>query len=258
MDFDPNTIFRLDGRVAMVTGASRGIGRAVAKGFAAAGAKLVLTSRNQADCDKVASEIEARGGEALAVAAELQDLSYHEPLIRSAVERFGGLDILVNNAAALKPHFIEKLSEEEFDSLYALNVKGAVFLTKAALPHLAAKGGGVVINLGAVAGHEPMKGIGAYGSTKAAMLNWTRVMAQEFAPRGVRVNALTPGSVATDMILPSDPERRSKFMADRAGDNLVGRVAEPEELVGPALFLASDASAFMTGQALVVDGGLMA
>ena len=114
------------------------------------------------------------------------------------------------------------------------------------------------MNLGAVAGHRPMQGLGAYGASKAALLSFTRVMAQEWTPRGVRVNALTPGSVATDMILPGDPAKRDAFVAEMASQNLFGRIADPEEMVGPALFLASDASSFMTGQVLVVDGGLMA
>jgi NAD(P)-dependent dehydrogenase (short-subunit alcohol dehydrogenase family) len=133
-----------------------------------------------------------------------------------------------------------------------------VLLSRLALPHLEASGHGAVVNLGAVAGHRPMKGLGAYGASKAALISWTRVMAQEWTPRGVRVNGLTPGSVATDMILPADPERRDRFVAEMAAQNLFGRVAEAEEMVGPVLFLASDASSYMTGQILVVDGGLMA
>lgn len=250
--------FRLDGRVALVTGASRGIGRSIARGYAAAGARVVVASRNEADCAKVAATITGAGGEARAVAADVGEAADRERLVAAVVEAFGGLDVLVNNAGILKPHAIEKLSEAEIDELHRVNVKGAVFLAQQALPHLEKSGRGVIINVTAASGHAPMEGIGAYGASKAALLSWTRVMAREWSPRGVRVHALTPGSVATDMILPRDAERRERFVADLAQQNLLGRIADPDEFIGPAVFLASDASSFMTGQALVVDGGLLA
>jgi len=251
-------LFDLPGRVAIVTGSSRGIGRAIAEGFARAGARVVITSRNLDAAQPIAQGIANAGGEALAQPLEAGDLAQIDALIRHTVERFGGLDILVNNAAILRPHNIEKLTEAEFDELYRVNVKSAVFLAQRALPHLAASGHGVVINLTAVGAHAPMAGIGAYCSTKAAMINWTRVMAREWGPRGVRVNALTPGPVATDMILPRDADARAAFVRDLSSQTLLGRVAQPAEMVGPALFLASDASSFMTGQVLVVDGGMLA
>ena len=250
--------FRLDGRVALVTGGSRGIGRAIARGYAAAGARVVVASRTEAACEEVVAAIAAAGGEARAVAADVGEAADRARLVAATVEAFGALDVLVNNAGILKPHVIEKLSEAEIDAIQRVNVKGAVFLAREALPHLEQSGRGVVVNVTAASGHAPMEGIGAYGASKAALLNWTRSMAREWSPRGIRVHALTPGSVATDMILPRDPERRERFVADLAQQNLLGRIADPDEFIGPALFLASDASSFMTGQALVVDGGLLA
>lgn len=258
MDASLNRLFDLTGRVAIVTGGSRGIGRAVASGLAQAGAAVVVASRDAARCREVAEEIGAEGGRAVGLAFDLSDSSTLAPLVDGAVEAFGGIDILINNGAILLPHFIEKITEAELDRIEATNVRGPVLLSRLALPHLKASGHGAIVNLGAVAGHHPMKGLGAYGAAKAAMLNWTRVMAQEWTPQGVRVNGLTPGSVATDMILPSDTARREAFVEELAAQNLFNRIADPAEMVGPVLFLVSDASSFMTGQVLVVDGGLMA
>ena len=251
-------LFDLRGRSAIVTGGSRGIGSAVARGLAEAGASVVVAARNQMLCDEVAAEIQAAGGRAIGASFDLASPETFEPLVASAVEAFGKLDILVNNGAILKPHFIEKVTADELSLLHDTNVRGPVLLSRCALPKLEESGKGVIVNVGAVAGHRPMKGLGAYGASKAALLSWTQVMAQEWTPRGVRVNGLTPGSVATDMILPADPEKRAAFVAEMAEQNLFGRIAEPQEMVGPVLFLASDASSFMTGQVLVVDGGLMA
>jgi len=251
-------LFDLSGRVAVVTGGSRGIGRAIALGLAEAGAAVVVAARNAALCQEVAGEIEAAGGRARGVAFDLAEPDSHADVVDAAVGQLGRLDVLVNNGAILKPHFIEKVTEEELTLLERTNVRGPVLLSRRALPHLVAGGHGAIVNIGAVAGHHPMKGLGAYGASKAAMLSWTRVMAQEWTPRGVRVNGLTPGSVATDMILPQDPERRAAFEAEMASQNLFGRIASPTEMVGPALFLASDASSYMSGHILAVDGGLMA
>jgi NAD(P)-dependent dehydrogenase (short-subunit alcohol dehydrogenase family) len=254
----PGALFDLRGRAALVTGASRGIGRAIALGLAQAGASVAVAARGGERCKEVAEEIRERGGDAIGVAFDLADPDSHAPLLDAVTAAFGRLDILVNNGAILKPHFLERVTADELDLLHHTNVRGPVLLSRLAFPRLAASGHGAIVNLAAVAGHRPMKGLGAYGASKAALISWTRVMAQEWTPQGVRVNGLTPGSVATDMILPADPERRERFVAELAAQNLFGRIAEPEEMVGPVLFLASDAASFMTGQILVVDGGLMA
>lgn len=249
--------FRLDGRVAVVTGASRGIGRAVAVGLAEAGASVVAASRDLSACEATVAAVTAVGGEGLAVACDVADRSAHQPLVDATLERFGRLDVLVNNAGVLRPHLTTRVTEEELDQLLAVNLKGPLFLTVAALDALSASGHGSVINVGALGATQPMEGIGAYCATKAAMANWSTTMAREWADRNVRVNVLVPGSVATDMILPADPERRAAFVADMSAQNAFGRLGEPDDLVGAALFLASDASSYMTGRSLYVDGGLL-
>lgn len=249
--------FGLTGKVAIVTGASRGIGRSLALGFADAGAAVVCAARTIDACERVASEIRAAGGRAVAHRVDIGDLAAHTALVTAAHDEFGRLDVLVNNAGALKPHVTVRVTEAELDRLYEVNLKGPLFLSVAALDLLAADGGGAIVNIGALCATQPMEGIGAYCAIKAAMANWSTTMAREWAARGVRVNTLVPGSVATDMILPVDPERRAAFEEDMAAQNLFKRLGQPDDLVGAALFLASDASSFMTGRSLFVDGGLL-
>ncbi len=188
---------------------------------------------------------------------EVRACPAHAALVDAARNAFGRLDVLVNNAGALKPHVTVRVSEAELDRLYEVNLKGPLFLSIAALDLLAAEGGGAIVNIGALCATQPMEGIGAYCAIKAAMANWSTTMAREWAARGVRVNTLVPGSIATDMILPVDPVARERFAADMADQNLFKRLGQPEDLVGAAIFLATEASAFMTGRSLYVDGGLM-
>jgi len=254
---DRSDRFAVRGRVAIVTGGGRGIGRALSEGLAAAGASVVVASRSREVCDETVAAIEATGGTALAVAADVGEAEAREMLVGATIDRFGRLDILVNNAGVLKPHRTEKVTDAEFDEIFGINVKGPVFLAQQALPHLAADGGGTIVNVSALGAFQPMVGIGAYCAAKAAMVNWTSTMAKEWAAQQVRVNLVVPGPVATDMILPRDPERRAAFVEQMAGETLVGRLAEPDDLVGAVLFLASDASAFMTGRSLFLDGGML-
>lgn len=249
--------FDLTGRVAIVTGASRGIGHSLAIGLAEAGAKVVAASRTLDACQTLADQITAAGGEALAAAVDIGRLEQHQPLLDAAVDRFGRLDILVNNAGVLRPHHTTRVTPEELDHVLAVNLKGPLFLSQAALDHLAADGGGSIINIGALGAFQPMEGIGAYCAVKAAMANWTTTMAREWASRGVRVNLLVPGPVATDMILPRDPEARARFEADVSAETIFGRLGVPDDLVGAAVFLASEASAFMSGRPVFVDGGML-
>ena len=249
--------FSLDGKVAIVTGASRGIGKALALGLAEAGAAVVVAARSLDLCQAVAGEIVDRGGRALAVAFDVGELDAHKPLIDACAAAFGRLDVLVNNAGVLKPHFTVKVTEAELDNLIAINLKGPLFLSVAALPLLAADGGGAIVNIGALGATQPMEGIGAYCAVKAAMANWSNTMGREWAAQGVRVNTLVPGTIATDMILPIDPVKREKFIAEFSQQNLFGRLGEPDDLVGACVFLASDASRFMTGRSVFVDGGML-
>jgi NAD(P)-dependent dehydrogenase (short-subunit alcohol dehydrogenase family) len=253
-----NDAFRLDGRVSLITGGTRGIGSAMAREFALAGARVVLTGRDAEAAAAVAAAIRSEGGSAIGLAYDARNPGSIERL-QEEIERVEGtLDILVNNAAILKPHYIAKLSEKELDELFQVNVKGPLFLCQSLHRLLKRSVAGSVINIAAAGGHVPMAGIGAYSATKAAMLNLTRTLAKEWAPDGIRVNALTPGSVATDMILPKDPERRDSFTKEMAASNLMKRLADPIEIARAARFLASDAASFITGQVLIVDGGLLA
>jgi NAD(P)-dependent dehydrogenase (short-subunit alcohol dehydrogenase family) len=248
----------IDGRVAIVTGGGRGIGRALSVGLAAAGAAVVATSRSAGACDAVAAEIEKAGGRALAVAADVGDAQDRERIVAETVAAFGRIDVLVNNAGILKPHHTVKVTEDELDEIIRVNLKGPVFLSQLALPYLEADGGGAIVNISALGAFQPMAGIGAYCAVKAAMVNWTSTMAKEWTARGVRVNGLVPGPVATEMILPRDPEKRAGFVEEMGANTLVGRLADPSDLVAAVIFLATDASAFMTGRSLFLDGGMLA
>ena len=249
--------FNLTGKTAIVTGASRGIGHALALGLAEAGAGVVATSRTLEACQALADQITAAGGEAMAVATDVSQLEQHQPLLEATMDRFGRLDVLVNNAGVLRPHVTTRVTPDELDDILAVNLKGPLFLSQAALDHLSANGGGSIINIGALGAYQPMEGIGAYCAAKAAMANWTTTMAREWAERGVRVNLLVPGPVATDMILPRDPEARARFEQEVAGETIFGRLGVPDDLVGAAVFLAGDASAYMSGRPVFVDGGML-
>jgi NAD(P)-dependent dehydrogenase (short-subunit alcohol dehydrogenase family) len=253
-----NDAFRLDGQVSLITGGTRGIGLAMASEFARAGARVVLTGRDPEAAAAAAAFIQSEGGSVIGLAYDARNPGSIERLYEEIERTEGALDILVNNAAILKPHYISKVSEEELDELIQVNVKGPFLLSQSFYHLLKQSTASNVINIAAAGGHVPMAGIGAYSATKAAMLNLTRTLAKEWAPDGIRVNALTPGSVATDMILPKDPERRDSFTKEMAASNLMKRLANPIEIARAARFLASEAASFVTGQVLIVDGGLLA
>lgn len=247
--------FRLDGRIALVTDGTRGIGAAIAEEFADAGARVLLTGRRQADADAVAARI-GRGAVGLAYDSSVEGDA--ERLAQEVTEKAGALDVLVNNAAILKPHFLSRVSRGELDELLGVNVKSPFFLSNGVHPLLKASGKGAIVTITAAGGHRPMPGIGAYCGSKAALINLTIAMAKEWAKDGIRVNALTPGSVATDAILPRDPARREAFIAEMAAQNLFNRLADPREIARAARFLASDAASYMTGSVMTVDAGFLA
>lgn len=256
---DPSAAhFRLDDRVALVTGGTRGIGTAIARELAAAGARIVLTGRDEIGAGSCAAALAAEGADAVGFGYDAREAGAAARLAERVKREIGRLDILVNNAAVLRPHLVARLREEEFDELFQVNVKSALFLTKALQPLLQISGHGAVLNITAAGAHAPMAGIGAYCASKAALVNLTRTLAREWTPLGIRVNALTPGSTATDMILPVDAERRERFVAEMAAQNPMNRIAEPVEIARAARFLVSDAASYVTGHVMVVDGGLLA
>jgi NAD(P)-dependent dehydrogenase (short-subunit alcohol dehydrogenase family) len=248
----------LAGRVAIVTGGSRGIGRAIGVGLAAHGADVVLSSRSRDACEAVAARVHEAGGKAIAVGADVATGDGRSRLIEQTVEAFGRIDVLVNNAGLLRPHFTLKVSEAELDELVDVNLKGPVMLSNLAVPYMETVGGGSIVNISALGAFQPMEGIGAYCAVKAAMVNWTATMAKEWAALGIRVNTLVPGPVATEMILPRDPVARDRFIAEMGSKTLIGRLAEPEDLVDGVVFLASDSSSLMSGRSLFLDAGMLA
>lgn len=246
--------FSLKGQVAIITGASRGIGEAIAKGFAGAGAKLVLSSRKQPDLDKVAQEITSSGGEAFPVAAHGGKVEDLKSLVLKTKERFGKIDILVNNAGA-NPVFgpILNVDERAWDKIFEVNLRGFFLLSKEVAPVMESGGGGKIINMASVAGYRPMPGGGAYSVSKAGIIMLTRVLAQEWAALNIRVNAIAPGVIKTRF---AEAIHATPAIADEVLKGLsIKRLGEPQDIVGTALFLASDASAYVTGQTIVVDGG---
>ena len=247
-----DSLFDLTGRTAIITGGTRGIGRAVAEGFAAAGANVVVSSRKAEACEATRAHLEEMGAPALAIAANMGDPETAEMLVSAALERFGGLDIVVNNAANALAAPVGQQTDTMWQKSFEVNLRGPALLIQAAAPHLGANGHGAVINVISVGAFQFARGVAMYAAMKAALLSVTRSFAGELAPQGIRVNALAPGPVNTDMV-----RNLGEGATESMGKGtLLGRTAEPDEMVGPVLYLASDASSFMTGQVLVVDGGM--
>lgn len=250
-----DAVFRLDGKTALITGGTRGVGRAIAEEFTQAGARVLLTGRQRADAERVAREI---GGDTLGFPYDANEEEGYAALAEAVRKQVPSLDILINNAAILAPHFVGRVAPDEFDRLFRVNTRSVFFLTKALHPLLRASGRAAVVLLGAAGSHRPMAGIGVYCASKAATRNFSATFAKEWAADGIRVNLLTPGSIATDFILPKDEAKRATFEAEMAGQNLLHRLADPVEIARAVRFLASDAASFMTASDMVVDGGFLA
>lgn len=244
--------FDLSGRVALITGASRGIGRTIALALARAGADVVVTSRHVANLDRVASEIQALGRHAAAVAADVTDEDQVRRLAREALGTFGQVDILVNNAGIGDSMAVVEMDPKAWDQVMSVNVRGPVLCCKHIGPHMIERRRGKVINVASVLATHPARYMSAYSASKAALVQFTRVLALEWVRFNVQVNALCPGYFLTDI-------NREFFASDR-GRRFVQelpmkRLGDLHELEGAAVFLASDATSYMTGASLYIDGG---
>jgi NAD(P)-dependent dehydrogenase (short-subunit alcohol dehydrogenase family) len=250
-------LFSLKGKVALITGGSRGIGRAIALTFADAGADVVVSSRNRRppELEKVAEEIRAKGRRALAMPAHVGKKEDVQNLVQKTLREFGRIDILVNNAGA-NPVLSSMVDLEEaaFEKVMEVNLKGALLMSQAVAKEMIKQGGGRIINISSISGlRARADGTGAYCISKAGVNMLTQVMARELAEHNILVNAIAPGSIKTEMSRVNwiDPERR----AQRIREIELKRFGEPEEVGGLALFLASEASSFVTGEIIRVDGG---
>ncbi len=243
----------LNGRVAVVNGASRGIGEAIARGLAACGAQVVLTSRRKESAQEVADSITDAGGSAVAVACHAGHMDEIEELFRYVEVEFGRLDILINNAAT-NPYYgpAIKLPAAAFDKTVEVNLKGPYYMSSAAVPLMIESGGGSIVNVASIAALLPLPGQVVYSMTKAGLISLTKGFAKEYGQQGVRVNAILPGVVETKFAsaLVDDPGVQ-KWMSRLP----IPRTGQPEDMVAGVLYLVSDQAAYTTGTTLVMDGG---
>ena len=247
--------FDLSGKVALVTGSTRGIGKSIAEEMARAGAKVVVSSRKAEACEQVRAEFEQQGYEVLAQPCNVSRKDELQALVDATLKRWGRIDIAVSNAAS-NPYYgpLAAIPDEAFDKIFNNNVKSVLWLAAMTLPGMAERGGGSYISVGSIGGMIANTVIGAYGMSKAADHMLVKNLAAEWGPKNVRINAIAPGLIKTDFAkaLWEDPQRRK----EREAATPLRRLGEPRDIGGVAAFLASDAAAFITGQCIVADGGV--
>lgn len=241
----------MTGRTVIVTGGTRGIGLALAEGYVLAGARVVVASRKPDACDQAAEHLRRLGGEAIGVPTHLGDVDSLAALVQRSVDEFGGIDVVVNNAANALTQPLGQMTVEAWSKSYEVNLRGPVFLVQHALPHLRASSHAAVLNMVSTGAFQFAPHVSMYAAGKAALLSFTRSMSAAYVSDGIRVNALAPGPVDTDMMRNNAPEA-IEYMK---GGTLMKRLASPDEMVGAALLLTSDAGSYITGQVIIVDGG---
>ncbi len=254
--------FSLKDQVAIVTGGGRGIGKAIAQGFAKAGAKVAITSRKMNDLEATAAEVKASGGEAFPIQSHLGKMEEIDKMVSTVMDRFGRIDILVNNAGT-SPAMGTVLDSDErlWDTIINLNLRGLYFTSQAVARVMKKQGGGRIINIASIDGFKPEPGVSVYSISKAGVRMITRAFAAELAPFNIRVNTIAPGPISTKMLdshwfhLP--PEEAKKQKEAMAKMTPMGRIGEPDEIAGAAIYLASDASSYTTGAEIVIDGGVL-
>jgi NAD(P)-dependent dehydrogenase (short-subunit alcohol dehydrogenase family) len=245
--------FSLAGKVALVTGGTRGIGKAIARAYAEAGAQVMVVGRKQPAIAESVAELSA-SGTVLGLSANVSRLEEHARIVDAVVSAFGGLDILVNNAAT-NPVFgpVENTTTEVFDKIIALNLRAPFELAKVARPHMIARGGGAIVNLASIGGVSPEPGLGIYSVSKAALISLTQVMAKEWGKDNIRANVICPGLIKTDFS--SALWQNDQILKHMMRNQALARLAEPDDIASLALFLAAESAAFCTGGVYMADGG---
>jgi NAD(P)-dependent dehydrogenase (short-subunit alcohol dehydrogenase family) len=244
---------RLENKIAIVTGGGSGIGKAIAVAYAREGAHVVIAGR---DSKKLAHVAEELGSRCLAVTADVSKSGDVQKLVRATLEKFKGVNVLVNNAAVLLPGTAESLSEQDFDQTFNINVRGLWLLSRAVLPHMRAAGGGSIINIGSVLSLLGARNRVAYSASKGAVVAMTRAMALDHAAENIRVNCICPGIVETELVAKFNLDENAR--RQRVAMHPMGRFGQPEDVASTAVFLASDESGWTTGSAMTVDGGYSA
>ncbi len=249
------SLFSLIGRVALVTGAGRGIGRGIAEGFGQHGAKVVCAARSRDQIDEVASAIQDKKGEAIALQIDVSDLDSITTAVEMTIDRFGQIDVLVNNAGMNVRQPLMEVTEDSYDRIMDVNLKGLYFLSQAVAKHMITRQQGKIINIGSLTTGITLDQISVYTATKGAVGQLTKSQALELGPYNIQANAISPGFVITPL---TEKIWSNQTMRDWGeGKVPLGRLAQPEDMVGTAIFLASSASDYVTGQIIYVDGGFM-
>ena len=238
-------------RTVLVTGGTRGIGLALAEGYVLAGARVVVASRKPDACEQAAEHLRSLGGQAIGVPTHLGSVDELGALVQRTVDEFGGIDVLVNNAANALAQPLGQMTTDAWDKSYEVNLRGPLFLVQEALPHLKESRHAAILNMVSTGAFIFAPLLTMYAGAKAALMSYTRSMAAEFVPFGIRVNALAPGPVDTDMMRKNTQDAIDYMV----GGTLMKRLATADELMGAALLLTSDAGSYMTGQVIIVDGG---